>query len=876
MMKQACYLTACLLLTLTAIASADETTKEAARPLLNWQALPPLPDEVGFAGMYAGTSHGALIVAGGANFPDKPFWDGGKKAWHDTIWVLEDPAGPWRRAERTLPRPMGYGAAVTYQDAVICIGGNNAEGNYADVFALRWEHGQVSLTELPPLPEPSAYMCAAVLGDKVYVAGGLEQPGAKASLHRFRTLDLSQPRAKMAWEVLEPWPGPARHQAIAAVQDGSFFVVSGMRLEPDASGKTTLAVPYLSDAYRYTPGTDGAAGRWARIADLPRPTAAAPSPAMTLGQSHFAIFGGLDGSNLHTDPQQFPPFPRQILTYHTLTDTWAQRGLLPEGASRVTAPTTWWRQSFVIPNGEIGPGRRSPKVYRVTQTQGATAFGSLDWTVLGIYLGGMLLVGVYFSKRGQTTEDFFIGGRRIPWWAAGLSIFGTQLSAITFMATPAVAYATDWVQLIGSFTILALAPLVIYFYLPFFRRLNVSTAYEYLEVRFSLPVRLFGSLTFMLTQLGRIGIVVYLPSIALAAVTGMDVYLCIVVIGLLCTIYTVMGGIEAVIWTDVVQVIVLLGGAALCLALIVADVGGFGELLSRGAADEKFRMFDWRWDATALVVWVLVVGNLFINLMPYTADQTVVQRYLTTPDEKQAARSIWTNGLLSLPAGVLFFLVGTGLYVFYQANPGELDPGRNDAILPWFIVQQLPAGVSGLVVAGIFAAAMSSLDSSMNSVASAYVNDFHRRFRPDTSDRAGLRLARLVTVMVGVFGTAAAILLVSIDVGLIFNYFITVMSLFGGGLTGIFFLGVFTRRTTGAPALVGALLGALVPLVVWLTTDLNFYLYAVIGVLTCIISGYGLSLLLPAPAPRDLAGLTLFTLQREAGVPRVAEAVAAD
>ena len=507
----------------------------------------------------------------------------------------------------------------------------------------------------------------------------------------------------------------------------------------------------------------------------------------------------------------------------------------------------------------IIPGRRSGKVYAASRREAESHFGALDYAAMGLYLFSLVLMGLYLSRRGKGTEDFFLGGHRIPWWAAGLSIYGTQLSSISFMAIPAKVYATDWVYLMANVAIVLIAPVVVYFYLPFFRRLHVTTAYEYLEKRFNLGVRLFASVAFIVYQLGRMAIVLFLPVIALSAVTGIIVYSCILVMGLLCTFYTVVGGIEAVIWTDVLQVIVLLGGALLSLLLIVSQSGGISEVVAVGLADDKFRLFNWSWDFTTTAVWVVLIGNLFANLDPYTSDQTVVQRYLTTRDEKQAARSIWTNAALVIPGSLIWFGVGTALYVFYKSNPEQLDPtAPTDAIFPMFIAQQLPAGVSGLVIAAVFAASMSTLDSSLNSVSAAVVTDFFRRFRPWVADSVWLKLARWLTGVLGVAATGAAALLATYDIASLWDIFQQVMGLFGGALAGLFALGIFTRRATGPGALTGAVTSALVLYLVQSRTPVHFFLYAAVGVLTCMVVGYAASLLLPS-RPRNLTGLTVFT-----------------
>ena len=467
--------------------------------------------------------------------------------------------------------------------------------------------------------------------------------------------------------------------------------------------------------------------------------------------------------------------------------------------------------------------------------------GWSNWIVLGCYLAVLVCVGIYFAKREKSTEDFFLAGRRIPWWAAGLSIFGTQLSAITYLAMPARAYATDWSLLPLNIGILVIAPLVIYVYLPLFRRLNITTAYEYLEKRFHVSIRILGSLSFIAFQLGRMGIVILLPALALSAVTGVNVYLCIALIGVLSTVYTALGGMEAVIWTDVLQAVVLIGGALAALAITIGALdGGWREFVVIGVENNKFTLFHLGWDWTGDTMIVVVLGALFTNsLVPYTTDQSVIQRYLTTPDQKQAGRAIWVNGILAVVAGILFLMVGTALFVFYRANPTRLPAlGATDQVFAIFIWREMPAGLSGLVVAGVFAAAMSSLDSSIHSISTAVTTDFVRRFKPTLEPETYLALARGLTVTFGIIGTAAAMLMAAAEVEYLWDLFLGIMGLFGGTLAGLFMLAVLTKKVHTLHAWIGAVASISVLLYVKLATDLNGLLYGAIGVTTCFLVGF--------------------------------------
>jgi N-acetylneuraminic acid mutarotase len=317
---------------------------------LAWKPLPAIPDALGFAGSFAGRSENALLVAGGANFPGKPPWEGGTKIWHDRLFVLEDGATAWREAGR-LPKPNGYGASLSLGDAVVLIGGGDATQNFPSVWRTLWDGKVVTFTSLPDLPRPLAMHSAANLGNTIYVAGGLTRPDATAAEAGLFALDLANPAA--GWRELEPCPGGARFLAVAGAHDGSFYIFGGARLVPDAAGKPQRE--WLRDAWRYTPGQG-----WKRLADLPRASVAAPSPA-AVASGRLLVVGGDDGAQLKTLPADHRGFPRDILAYDPATDTWSHRGEVP--FSLVTTPAILWPGHIVVPGGEKRPGIRSTEVW---------------------------------------------------------------------------------------------------------------------------------------------------------------------------------------------------------------------------------------------------------------------------------------------------------------------------------------------------------------------------------------------------------------------------------------------------------------------------------------------------------------------------------
>ncbi|MFP6581774.1 MAG: sodium:solute symporter [Candidatus Hydrogenedentota bacterium] len=470
--------------------------------------------------------------------------------------------------------------------------------------------------------------------------------------------------------------------------------------------------------------------------------------------------------------------------------------------------------------------------------------GFIDYAAIGIYFAVLIGMGLYFSPREKTTEAFFLGNRRIPWWAVGISIFGTSVSAITYIAIPATAFAEDWVTLLNSIGIIFLAPFVAIVYLPKLRAENHVTAYEYLEKRFNLVTRIYGSLIFAIFQMGRIGIVLYLPAIALEAATGLNITACIIAMGILATLYTVLGGIEAVIWTDVIQSVVLVLGAILALIIIITNIdGGFSGMITLANDADKFHTFNWTWDVFSAGVWVAVIGGIFASAYPAMADQTVVQRYLATADAKEATKALWTNAILTLPIQFLFLGIGTALWAYYTTHPGELDPElQANAILPYFVVQQFPTGLKGILIAGLFAASMSSLDSSMNSLSAVIVNDYYRRFVKNVSDERALWVARATTLLLGVIGTFSALYVATRNQeSTLFLTFLKLLGLVGGGLAGIFILGVLTKRANGIGAIAGGLVSGIVMYYVR-TTEVHFFLHGMIGLTTAFVVGYLISL----------------------------------
>ncbi|WP_240613177.1 sodium:solute symporter [Brachybacterium endophyticum] len=499
-----------------------------------------------------------------------------------------------------------------------------------------------------------------------------------------------------------------------------------------------------------------------------------------------------------------------------------------------------------------------------------SGLGALNWAVIIVYLLAMLGVGVYFTRRAsRSTDSYFRAQGRIPAWAAGFSIYATTLSAITYMSTPEQAYLADWSYAAGNLAIFAIVPILIWFYIPFFRKLNVVTAYDYLEERFSPLVRVIGSLLFVLFHIGRIAVVVYLPTLAISSVTDINPVLVAGVVGILSVIYTFLGGIEGVIWADVIQGIILLLGAVLIIVVGLFFIdGGLGTVLSDAAADDKF-ISTKNWHLTDVVnasIPLVFIGSVFTNLYQYTGSQDVVQRYQTTASNSETARSLLTNGVLALVTIPLFYGMGTMLYSYFKHTSPLPESVNTSAVVPYFVVHVLPAGVSGLVLAAIFAAAQSTLSSSMNSISACLTVDIWDRFAvPRGGKQASVGLARAIIIVAGLIGTGAALYLTSTNQAETWNLFLSILGLFGTPLATVFALGIFTRRANAVGVVTGLVVGSIGAWMVQSDGSSPFWVACVAFVLSAVV-GYLASLLwslVSRSDGHDITALTIFGTKQE-------------
>lgn len=700
-----------------------------------------------------------------------------------------------------------------------------------------------------------SYISASVINNTVYATGGkTTENGREEVLNNFWKLDLGQ-GVVAEWQLVEPCPGGVRFGVSLVKQNNGdhdcLFLFGGK----SESG-------YLSDVYMFDPKMN----QWEKRKNMPRPILAAPVLAM--GGLQIFIFSGSDGHDVEKifEIKDNYHFSNEVLSYNTVTNVWCKAGELPQGIVNTTA--VLWNGHIVIPGGELRPGTRTPEVITASVNSAKKGnFSVLDYISLFVYLALIAWLGYYFSSKNKSSKDFFLGGQKIPFWAAGLSMMAAQVSSIGFIAIPAKSFATNWGYFAGVLTWFVAVPVVVYAFVPFYRKLNVTSAYEYLEKRFNSFIRLFVATLYLLFQLiGRLGAIIFLPAIALSAVTGMNPVVCILIIGGLSTAYTVLGGMYAVIWIDVIQAIVLFGGVLLIIFYILFNIdGGINEVVNIAWNDHKFSFGSIDINLTAAVFWVIIIGNIFNRLGTMSTDQSVVQRYLTTRNEKETAKALWTDVAVSIPWAMAVFALGTALYVFYKINPGLIDPAiANDEVVPFFIGQNLPSGIRGIIIAGIFAASMSSVDSSIHSSTTVFMRDFIHRYVDSKSELQKVSLARWITGGLGIMGTLIAIVMTFFDITSVWDIVLEFAGLFTGAMTGVFMLGIFSTRANGKGAVIGTLVSAIILLLVKSFTSLHFFLYSGIGIVSCVFVGYMASLLFPST--KNIEGLTIYSVLKNKAI----------
>ena len=468
----------------------------------------------------------------------------------------------------------------------------------------------------------------------------------------------------------------------------------------------------------------------------------------------------------------------------------------------------------------------------------------VDLLVILAYLIAMVVVGLYFSGKNKSSDEFTKASGNIPGWAIGFSIFATFLSSNTFLGVPGKAFGSNWNAFVFSISMPFAAWLASRYFVPFYRRSGHISAYEHFEKRFGAWARTYTVICFLLTQLARMGTIFFGIALSLQALLGFEMSTIMIVMGVCIILYTVLGGMAAVIWTEVVQAIILTLGALLILYLIIAGLsGGVNTIFKVGMEGHKFNLGSFSPDFTETTFWVILFYGFFINLNNFGVDQNYVQRYHTAGSLKQASRSVWLCVALYVPISLLFFVIGSSLFAYYQVHPDLIMAvkqqvaveklGSNvsaaainqlassltaadygDKVLPHFMVTQIPTGVTGLIVSAILSAAMSTISSGMNASATVFTSDIYKRyFNPEVNDKAKLRMLHIATVVFGLMGLVTGIAMIGAKS--LLDMWWELSGIFAGGMLGLFLLGMIGTRTRGYEAFTATIIGILV--IIWMS-----------------------------------------------------------
>lgn len=726
--------------------------------------------------------------------------------------MLRADAGGWDRLDAAaLDGVTVLGGATDGVRAAVLTGGVDGVARAA---LLSRAGNALRPRALPALPVPLGAAQATFLGDALVVAG---------------TGPLGEPvlvRAAPAgggWTALPSWPERGEPVALAARGPSLLLTVRG-----GDSGAQRQWLWTVKEGWR------------ARTAP---PGPVVPGSARAIGQAYLLYL--IDGGD-----------ETRLVSYSAITDAWADLGHRQPTRAVAVAPygdgiVSLWGEGAQL-NGRTA-----------TLELQRRPLGWIDWAIVGVYLAGMLAIGFWFWRKSRmgSTSEFFLGSRSIPFWAAGISMFATNTSSISYLAVPAKAFDTDWQYMMSKVVTVFALMAVAFWIIPMFRRLNLVSVFSYLETRFHPAIRMLSSALAILMHVGgRMGVVLFLPALAIGTITGTNVILCIMVIGICTIVYTALGGMKAVVWTDFFQVVVLFGGAFFAIGFIVHAVG-FTQIYETAMQFDKTKMVNVSFDFTTPTIWGFIILYTFDTVLTFPKDQVLMQRVLATPSEKEASRSVWFFALILLPAGFVFYIIGTTLFAYYRANPGRLDPLLPvDAVFPAFIGTELPHGVTGIIIAGLFAAAMGTLSGTINSVATLLSVDFYDKLkRVKPTEQQAVRFAEWMTVLIGLVGIGLAIVLSRLDVRSLLDLTIELFGLLGGSCAGAYTLGMFTTRANWQGTAIGIVAATIITLVCWVFGLVHPYFYLAIAIVSSIVVGYLASLLFPPPAPEQLKNMTVFT-----------------
>ena len=800
----------------------------------------------------------------------------------DTVEVV-DAKGTLQQVR--LSYPVAFASAVAARDRIFLIGGQNSTGVLTTVTALEWVDEQIVETKYPSLPRPRMMASAAFQWDRLYLFGGIESAVATNAQSETFVFVLGDKKrnlkSSVAWEEEAPIPSGGRLGAVACYVYNEIIVAGGYDLSL-SEGQAVVTPSKQNWGYSRIPRDGHVEKGWEVRADLPFDAARFGSvvtePAQLLfvgGDQKAGTLKELIDGTKGVEPTS------GVYSYYSPTDSWYKIGEMPEpvcGGGFLHPEET----EFLY----VGATTRTADNFSVRfRFHGSTKCISVfDLSVIFIYFAVIAAIGFWFARRQNSAEEYALGGRNVKWWAAGISMMASGVSTISFMAIPAMTAAKGLAGIVG-FPIVALiwVPVSMYITFPLLRRLKITSTFEYLENRFGIGLRLLGSFVGLITQLaGRIGIVILLPALAISAVTNISPLWAVLGLGIITTVYSTVGGFEAVIWTDVTQgILMLVGFAAIGVVAFMNIDGGMPQLIEWGSQLDRWTFLIAKWDLAVPMIWISFI-QMGIQTMSFASDQATAQRVLSTPmkDVRKLAVMSQVFGVL---VAFMATAVGVGLFGYFKSQPEMLNPVmQTDQMVPLIIIQKFPAGLAGLLIAVLFAASMSTVSTSVNSCAVMFGEDFYKRFNKKTTSQSEMLVMKVASTVTGIIGTLMAVFLLYAKLPTLFEEFMRIMALIGGGFVGVYSLGMFTRRAHGVGVIVGVVASYIVAGMLKLYTA-QFYVHwgawGTITTGTCILFGYLFSIVLPknllfriippkilAPliaVQQDLTGLTVWDQVRD-------------
>ncbi|HMB65075.1 MAG TPA: sodium/solute symporter [Eudoraea sp.] len=439
----------------------------------------------------------------------------------------------------------------------------------------------------------------------------------------------------------------------------------------------------------------------------------------------------------------------------------------------------------------------------------------VDLMVILCYGLVLLGMGVYFFRKSNTSEHFMVASRRIPAWAAGIAVLSTYTSSISYIAVPGKAFDDNWHPLIFALTAFPVAWFVTRYVIPIYRRHKIISVYSYLEEKIGEWGRIYAVFSFLLFMVGRVAVILYLSSLLLSSFVSADIAIVILIVGAVTIVYTLMGGMEAVIWTDVMQSVIMIGGILFVGLLLATEVFAQPENLIQKAIDaQKFSLGDTGLSLSNRTIWVMILYGITENVRNLIADQNYTQKYCSVATEKEAKKSVWIAMLIYLPMTILFLYIGTALFTFYGGESHDLHEviSKGDEVFPYYIATELPVGIKGLIISAIMAASMSTVDSALNSSATVLYMDIYNKYcTPGTRKISNLQFLRLSTVLWGILGVGFALLM--IRAGSALDVWWQISGIFGGGILGLFLLAVFNIKITRPQGITAVIFSIL--LILW-------------------------------------------------------------